>query len=367
MVEPILITPERPAKRRHTGTNVSFADNQQTPVNMGQSREKSTPSTIPTPVEQEPPASTTGITQTTEPAGTAEQSAPEKLPEEPDVTSQKSRPSYKMTPFEKLLWAERNHPWYQRYAKKKNWHQDDNQLWRTASNKLVIPPKDSIRDQVMEACHDSVFSGHFSHPRTLHLVERLFYWPEMSRDIEKFCRSCTVCGEVKSYNRAKQGASLPHPVPEGKWSDVTCDMIVDLPTTARGNNAILLFVDKCTKMTHAVATSKELNSQEFCFLFNKDVVRLHGAPKQTHHRQRQHFLQQVHQESHCQDGMLAMLWHNIPPRVRRTVRAAQPGRRRRAPLLLQHQPSRMGHIPTNGRVRNEQCVLGGNTRHPFPA
>jgi hypothetical protein len=278
MVEPILITPERPAKRRHTGTNVSFADNQQTPVNMGQPREKSAPSTNPAPVEQEPPASTTGNTQTTEPAGTAEQNTPETLPEETDAASQKSKPSYKMTPFEKLLWAERNHPWYQRYAKKKNWHQDDNQLWRTASNKLVIPPKDSIRDQVMEACHDSVFSGHFSHPRTLHLVERLFYWPEMSRDIEKFCRSCTVCGEVKSYNRAKQGASLPHPVPVGKWSDVTCDMIVDLPTTARGNNAILLFVDKCTKMTHAVATSKELNSQEFCFLFNKDVVRLHGAP-----------------------------------------------------------------------------------------
>jgi hypothetical protein len=45
-----------------------------------------------------------------------------------------------MTPFEKLLWAERNHPWYQRYAKKKNWHHDDNQLWRTASDKLVTPP-----------------------------------------------------------------------------------------------------------------------------------------------------------------------------------------------------------------------------------
>jgi hypothetical protein len=56
-------------------------------------------------------------------------------------------------------------------------------------------------------------------------------------------------------------------------------MIMDFPTTKRGNNAILLFVDKCTKLTHIVATTKEMNSPEFCYLFNKDVVRLHGVPK----------------------------------------------------------------------------------------
>jgi hypothetical protein len=78
---------------------------------------------------------------------------------------------------------------------------------------------------------------------------------------------------------ARQGASLPHMVPDGKWLDITCDMIVDTPTIERGNNAILLGIDMCTKLTHTVATTKEMNSPDICYVFNKDVVHFHGVPK----------------------------------------------------------------------------------------
>jgi hypothetical protein len=298
--DPILVTSERPTKRRRTtpARGVSFAADNST-AEPTDNIDKAQPPPPAAPVEapgipvSEPPTSAT-TTHENDPTPTVAGPPPEHRHSHPTDTSDPSvaqdstsdthsgtteRAPSKLTAFEKKLWNSRHDPWFQQHAKKKKWNQDDNKLWRTASNRLVIPPDEALRDQVMEACHDSVFSGHFSYPRTLHLVERLFYWPEMSRDIERFCRSCTVCGEVKSYNRARQGASLPHPVPDGKWSDITCDMIVDLPTTERGNNAILLFVDKCTKLTHIVATTKEMNSPEFCYLFNKDVVRLHGAPK----------------------------------------------------------------------------------------
>jgi hypothetical protein len=243
--DPILVTSERPTKRRRTipAKGVSFAtDNsptdstnkaqQESPVAPAEARlpvdEPSTPATMtrencPTPTAAEP----SHEHQRSHPQNTSDPSVVQDSTSDAHSGTTEKAPS-KLTAFEKKLWNSRHDQWFQQYAKKKKWNQDDNKLWRTAGNRLVIPPDDALRDQVMEACHDSVFSGHFSYPRTLHLVERLFYWPEMSKDIERFCRSCTVCGEVKSYNRARQGASLPHPVPDGKWSDITCDMIVDL-------------------------------------------------------------------------------------------------------------------------------------------
>jgi hypothetical protein len=49
----------------------------------------------------------------------------------------------KLTAFEKKLWNSRHYPWFQQHAKKKKWNQDDNKLWRTASNRLVILPDEA--------------------------------------------------------------------------------------------------------------------------------------------------------------------------------------------------------------------------------
>jgi hypothetical protein len=82
-------------------------------------------------------------------------------------------------------------------------------------DRLIIPTA-SLRRHVMEACHDSVFSGHFGKTRTLNLVEPLFYWPKMSRHVEDFCRGCVQCQQVKSANHSKYGGLRPLPVPEGR-------------------------------------------------------------------------------------------------------------------------------------------------------
>jgi len=67
-------------------------------------------------------------------------------------------------------------------------------------------------------------------------------------------------------------------VPDAKWSEVTVDMITDLPTSTRGFDAILVFVDRFTKMVHLVPTTKTMDSAEFCHLFAANVIRLHGVP-----------------------------------------------------------------------------------------
>jgi hypothetical protein len=84
---------------------------------------------------------------------------------------------------------------------------------------------------------------------------------------------------VKSVNFKPIGQLQPLPVPLAKWRDVSVDMITGLPATERGFNAILLFVDRLTKMCHIVPCTTELTAKEFCTLFMANIVKLHGTPK----------------------------------------------------------------------------------------
>lgn len=56
-------------------------------------------------------------------------------------------------------------------------------------------------------------------------------------------------------------------------------MIVKLPTTVRGNDSILVFVDRLSKMVHLIPTTERINAKVFAQLFHEHVVCKHGMPK----------------------------------------------------------------------------------------
>jgi transposase InsO family protein len=58
------------------------------------------------------------------------------------------------------------------------------------------------------------------------------------------------------------------------------DFIGPLPNTAGGHNAILVFVDRLTKMTHLVATNTSIDAEGVADLFIATVFRAHGLPKE---------------------------------------------------------------------------------------
>jgi IS30 family transposase len=158
----------------------------------------------------------------------------------------------------------------------------------------------------MEASHDSVFSGHFGPTRTINLVKRLFFWPEMVQHIRLYVDKCNICQRTKHSNQKPFGALKPLPVPIGKWTNVTVDMITGLPMTARGYNAIIVFVDRLTKMVHIVPTTDTLTSRGFAEMFLTNIIRLHGCPDSVvsdrgsifHSKFEQEFLKGINCEPH---------------------------------------------------------------------
>ncbi len=114
-------------------------------------------------------------------------------------------------------------------------------------HKLVIPNADALRQFVMCEMHDSPWRGHVGVKKTRKAIERLYTWPSLKDDAEKYVRTCPCCQRNKAANQKPAGLLQPLPVPTRNWGSVSTKAIIALPETSSGNTAIVVFVDRLTK------------------------------------------------------------------------------------------------------------------------
>ncbi|CAI7843726.1 unnamed protein product [Closterium sp. NIES-54] len=98
----------------------------------------------------------------------------------------------------------------------------------------------------------------------------------MADDVQKFVTSCDTCQRMKSSKQKKAGLLQPLPVPEQPWQVVTLDFITGLPPTKAGYDAILVVIDKFSKMGHFIPTHTTARTEETAQLFFRYVISQHG-------------------------------------------------------------------------------------------
>lgn len=145
--------------------------------------------------------------------------------------------------------------------------------------RVVVPNDPSLKRDIISRAHSSELSGHPGRDRTLKLLQRTFWWPTMGADVADFVASCDTCQRVKPASGKPPGLAQPLPVPDMPWESVSLDLITGLPTTQKGHNAILVLVDRLTKMVHVVPCKKTLSAEQTADAFFETIVRLHGMPK----------------------------------------------------------------------------------------
>jgi putative transposase len=70
--------------------------------------------------------------------------------------------------------------------------------------------------------HNVQTSGHLGIAKTTNSVSRYFYWPNMTKDIKDYVRSCMPCQLNKPANKS-YGAHQPLTTPPGRWHIVRMD------------------------------------------------------------------------------------------------------------------------------------------------
>lgn len=146
-------------------------------------------------------------------------------------------------------------------------------------NKILVPDDAEIQNQIIKTCHDIPTSGHQGTFRTYFKVSSKFWWPGMRKTIKEYIQKCHSCQVNKNSNQLPAGLLQSLEIPDQRWHTVSLDLITQLPTTTAGHDAIVVMVDKFSKMVHYEATTTTCTAEQLAKIFLDRVVKYHGIPK----------------------------------------------------------------------------------------
>ncbi len=148
------------------------------------------------------------------------------------------------------------------------------------NDKISIPDNLQLRLDIISQCHDGVINGHPGREKTYNQVARAgYHFPGIRKFITTYVSGCQTCMRNKSPRHTRYGLLQSLPIPETPWTSLSMDAIVKLPLSGP-YDSIMVIVDRLTKMSHFIPfTEKGFDSPELAKLFQKNIFRLHGIPK----------------------------------------------------------------------------------------
>jgi transposase InsO family protein len=146
--------------------------------------------------------------------------------------------------------------------------------------KIYVPDHLELRRRITALCHDTKVAGHPGRWKTLELVSRNYWWPQMSRYIGKYVSTCDLCMRTKTQRHLPVGELHPLPVPDTPWDTISVDFIVELPESD-SQDAIMVVVDSLTKRAHFLPTVTTLSAAGTARMFVRHVWKHHGLPRKV--------------------------------------------------------------------------------------
>jgi len=102
------------------------------------------------------------------------------------------------------------------------------------------------------------------------LVTRNYWWPGVTKEIERYVDKYDVYQRYKNQSKAPAGKLMPNTIPEKPWSHISADFITKLPL-AQEYNAILVVYNRFSKMAHFIATTEETSAEGLAKLFRDHI------------------------------------------------------------------------------------------------
>ena len=120
-----------------------------------------------------------------------------------------------------------------------DWEFSNNTLY--FKHHLYIP--ESARHDLVKSLHDSPTGGHEGFFRTLHRMQKDYWWPGMSTFLRKFISGCADCQAAKVNTHPTMPGLSPlaveHPL---LFSSISVDLITRLPNS-HGYDSVMVMVD----------------------------------------------------------------------------------------------------------------------------
>jgi len=144
--------------------------------------------------------------------------------------------------------------------------------------KIYVSQSPDLHKQIIALCHDTHIAGHPGHWKTLELVSRNYWWPQMSRYIGQYVSTCDLCLRTKPWRYSPIGELQPLSVPDARWDMLSVNFVVELPESSR-HDAVITVVDSVSKRVYFVPMHTTVTAEGAARLFLHYIWKLHGLPK----------------------------------------------------------------------------------------
>jgi hypothetical protein len=145
--------------------------------------------------------------------------------------------------------------------------------------RVYVPNVRHLITQVIFENHDGKIAGHLGVKKTIELIERNFYWPNLRTAVQLYVSTCIPCQQIKPSNKKKAGLLQPLPIPGERWESVAMDFIVQLPKSTNGYDAIFTVTDRLTKEAFFIPMHTTATAPDVAKLYFQHVARKRGLPR----------------------------------------------------------------------------------------
>ena len=143
-------------------------------------------------------------------------------------------------------------------------------------NRLYIPNVPKIKLLILNEIHKTPHSGHPGYQKTITMLRKDYFWPNMKNEFAEYIDKCFECQQVKTEHQ--HPAILLHPLPIPSWI-ISLDFITGLPRNQNLNDSIMVVVDKLNKAAHFIPVKTTYKATNIADIFMKKIFRLHGILK----------------------------------------------------------------------------------------
>ena len=119
-------------------------------------------------------------------------------------------------------------------------------------DRMYVPNVPKVKLLILDEIHKTPYSGHPGYQKTITMLRKEYFWPNMKTELAEYIARCFQCQQVKIEHQHPAGLLQPLPIPSWKWEIISLDFVTGLPKNQNLNDSIMVVVDKLNKASHFI-------------------------------------------------------------------------------------------------------------------
>jgi hypothetical protein len=123
-------------------------------------------------------------------------------------------------------------------------------------------PQGRLWKPLMLVAHDALVAGHLDFNKEYKRLRQGLTWPDINSELKSYVRSCDLCQMTKTSNQKPIGLLKPLEITTERFEQVSMDFITTFPVTKENHGAVMVIVNKLTKLVMFIRTRTDMDTVE---------------------------------------------------------------------------------------------------------